>query len=562
MNTKEIPKNKLSIYLIKEEHSYTKNKELVKNCKGVGKINEVDDFYYGHSEYKTPPWLDKFFREAFDNRIISDKDKKKNKSVKHKLFSATASGVFFVDVEGRKFAITFGYGRTFLKKEVYEERFGLKSALNLIEENSFRAIEKKNMVRDPKLSIEQISRNRDIHNFGIDTEQVLILGVTGKSNRDDFPSIIAGKDALSISVEYDIHNIDKLLRKCLKIYKSDKYKKDFDWIDHTNAIKSKETIEELDNKLVKNIKSGDFDALWMSIPDIIEWKNISGFRFNEGSLVDDIDMESYLSYVKDRKNLSLTNIKNHSVYSISTDGNNIVDNWTVYHCLYCEIEEKDKVNILSGGQWHEVERSFTKKILKSFNEIRKDKINLPLPKSKKGEHEDLYNKRAVREANEFSCMDKELVPFGVGGRGIEFGDLLTIDGKIIHVKRGTHSSVLSHLFAQGVISGTLFNEEDNFRKNLSSKLVEVLGDKLGSEYKKIYTDNIPDPREYKIIYAIISDHAKDKLDIPFFSKINIRNAKRKLEGMGYKVYLYHIPIDATVVCKESLKRNKQRKSKK
>ncbi|MCD4705514.1 TIGR04141 family sporadically distributed protein, partial [bacterium] len=51
----------------------------------------------------------------------------------------------------------------------------------------------------------------------------------------------------------------------------------------------------------------------------------------------------------------------------------------------------------------------------------------------------------------------------------------------------------------------------------------------------------PKSSEYEIIYAIISKSEKD-LDIPFFSKINIRNAKRRLETFGYSVSLLKISI--------------------
>ena len=536
MNTKECTTNKLSIYLIKEELSSTKNEELIKNCQGVEDIDEVGEFHYGYSQYRTPHWLKKFFGESFYNY------KEKEKKGGHKLFSATASGVLLVNIEKRKFAITFGYGHNFLNDGVYEERFGLKSALNLIEKNNFKAIEKKNMSMDPKLSIEQVSKNGDIYNFELDTEQDLVLRITGQSNEKKFGNIVTGKDFLSISAKYNINNIKKLLSECLELYKRNKYKKNFGWIDHIKAIKSKEDINKLNNELVKKINSRNFDDLWMSIPDIIEWENISEFRFNKRSFGNDIDLETYLSFVKNRSDLSLASIKNHVVECISADGSVALRKWKVYRCLYCEIKDNDKINILSGGQWYEVERYFTKKILASFDKFRKEKIDLQLPQSKDKEPENVYNKRVGEEINDFCCMDCKLIPTGVTGNSVEFGDLLTTNKEIIHVKKYGASSVLSHLFAQGMVSGILFNEDEIFRANLSAELGKVLGDELAAKYKAIYTDKRPSPDKYKVIYAIISKHVGE-LEIPFFSKIYIRNIKRKLEGMGYDVYLYKIPVD-------------------
>ena len=284
--------NRLSIYLIKEEYTSTKNKELVKNCEGVDNINKIGEFHYGYSRYKPPHWLEKFFGESFDNY------KEKGEDGGQKLFSATASGVLFIDIKGRKFAITFGYGRMFLNDGVYEERFGLKSVLGLIKEDNFRALEKKNMSREPKLSREQVSRNGDIYNFGIDIEQDLLLGITGKSSDESFGNIVTGKDALSISVKYNINNIENLLSECLKLYNSEKYKNGFSWIDHISPIKSKNDINKLDEALVKRINNKNFDALWMSIPDIIQWDNLLEFRFNKKSFGDDIKLEKYLSFLR------------------------------------------------------------------------------------------------------------------------------------------------------------------------------------------------------------------------------------------------------------------------
>ena len=162
-----------------------------------------------------------------------------------------------------------------------------------------------------------------------------------------------------------------------------------------------------------------------------------------------------------------------------------------------------------------------------------------------------------KEIQGYRCMDCKLIPVGAGNHKVEFCDLLTSDKKIIHVKRYGSSSVLSHLFAQGMVSGILFNEDKSFLIKLSAKL----GDELGDEYKEKYTTDYPDPKEYKIIYAVISEH-DDKLEIPFFSKINIRNAKKRLEGMGYEVYLYHIPVDPNDVYVPPPKTKKQKKSKK
>ena len=68
--------------------------------------------------------------------------------------------------------------------------------------------------------------------------------------------------------------------------------------------------------------------------------------------------------------------------------------------------------------------------------------------------------------------------------------------------------------------------DSEFRKKVNQKLPN--SHKLSDPLKQ------PNAKDYEGIFAIISMSAK-KLDLPFFSKVSLRNAKRRLETFGYKV---------------------------
>ena len=98
---------------------------------------------------------------------------------------------------------------------------------------------------------------------------------------------------------------------------------------------------------------------------------------------------------------------------------------------------------------------------------------------------------------------------------------------MIHVKKFGGSSVLSHLFSQGAVSGELFVSDGEFRAKLNTA--------LRRGYK------VPNPRgtrptatQYEIVFAIISGSA-NPLDISFFSKVSLRSTRRRLISYGYKV---------------------------
>ena len=105
-----------------------------------------------------------------------------------------------------------------------------------------------------------------------------------------------------------------------------------------------------------------------------------------------------------------------------------------------------------------------------------------------------------------------------GGRGkIEFCDLYAKNRKIIHVKKYGGSSVLSHLFSQGIVSGELFIADGEFRKKVNEKLPAD---------RKISNPEInPVPSDFEIVFAVISSLSK-KLDIPFSAKLILETQKK------------------------------------
>ena len=137
-----------------------------------------------------------------------------------------------------------------------------------------------------------------------------------------------------------------------------------------------------------------------------------------------------------------------------------------------------------------------------------------------------YNKRvAESDPDQFALMDCKTVSYGGSRGGIEFCDLYTRQGDLIHVKRYGNSSVLSHLFSQGLISGELCQTVPGFRQSVNKELPVDF--------------RLPDPNirptqgQYQIVFAVVSDVPGD-LTLPFFSRLNMKHAVRRLGGYGFK----------------------------
>ena len=140
-----------------------------------------------------------------------------------------------------------------------------------------------------------------------------------------------------------------------------------------------------------------------------------------------------------------------------------------------------------------------------------------------------YNKKvAASDPKFFTLLDAKNISHGGGHSKVEVADLWTSDRHLVYVKKYGGSSVLSHLFAQAAVAGELLFLDDEFRAKANKLLPKA--------------KQLPDGfsrSDYEIVLAIIT-WSKKTLTLPFFSRVNLRAAVRRLTGFGYKVTLLRV----------------------
>lgn len=508
--------NKLSIYLIKE--GITDPKEIICNYHKVIAIQDVGDFYYGNSHSATPDWVNNFFLDK-----LIDVKTLKTSSAKGALLSK-----IHVDGKEKVFVLSFGMGRHMINKDAIEERFGLITALNTIAPRCIRTIEKNNIAALSKLSKEQMSKDSEVSEFGIDIEQDLVRAVTGKTKISGFGGIVSGADSFSLSTKVDISNILEFLAKCYHQYQKKDYQEEFGWIDQIEEIKKPALVEKLDGILLQRLNDRHLSNIWMAVPELLDWSDIKGFKYllRQNDFSDDISLRSFLEDRNTEVWSDISQLKHKFVKSYSASTDNELNQWSIYKCIYGEIVEGNDLYVINNGKWYLINNDFVTKINDYYDAASISDIELP-EYNHKSEGE--YNIEVSKNDDLFLCLDANNISYGGGHSKIEFCDLLTSDHKIIHIKKYAGSSVLSHLFFQGIVSGELFVADPEFRKNLNKELSKQW--KLNKPEKK------PEANKYEIIYGIISHVHSDRPHLPFFSKVSFKNAKRRLEAFGYSVKL-------------------------
>lgn len=515
----------LSIYLVKED--YAKAHDVIDSSGCWPAISipiapEVQGLLFVKQTKPSPPRWAQLFADYLN---LND------------LLTPGFSGTLFVRFGGRCYVLVFGQGGRFLiRDDVCEERFGLICALNSIAPRSFRAVDVQSLDAIQSQTRIQSGEATTSDQFGLDVEQDMLKAIVGAPSNPALGSRMAGSDPLSVSVKMSISDLPHLLGAYRKKFEAELSSADYEWVNNISITKSSTLIAELEAALDKKIATKNFDGIWLSIPEIIEWNTVVGFMYTHGhrEVHSDISITGFLKTVSAGTALSLQLLKERKVTCADEDHRPVFREWPVYKCLYAEIDHDDKKYILNGGKWFGIGTDFEKRTNNDFSKIPHSKLKFPVYN---GGGEGPYNQTIAKKyPSQYALLDDiHKIPHGGGHGQVEVCDLLSMDRELIHVKIYGRSSVLSHLFAQGFVSGQLIQIDSTFREKVRTKLKPPFQGLLKVAKK-------PDQNEFTIIYAIISA-VKGQLHLPFFSRVNLNNTAKVLRGFGFKVELMKIEMD-------------------
>lgn len=523
-------KNRLSIYLVKADK--INESDIIKDYENVHVIENVGKVFYKRSYSKSPMWLDDFYKGTLDKRDFT---------------TSSASAVLMVksnvEKEERIFLITFGRGRFLINFDAVVEDFGIKLALNCTSAESLRKIKKKSIGGNQKISDEQLPFKSNIDEFEVDVNRDLISSITSVSLSENISTgNIVGSNSVTITADVDIMTIKLYLVELYKKYNSSEYKKDFSWIDNIIAVKDKTLIDNLDSAVVNKILDGSSEVI-AAVPEVINWDLINCFEYNNKTHKEDITIDEIKMSM--RKPLShISQLKQKYINAISNVDGSTVYRWSVYECLFAEIMFNGHNYCLNNRNWYCIDDNYTKLINDDYNSTKISDINFTKLKKSKSlsgityEEEKNYNEYFASVNPKYLNMDRKDVIYGGSGSRFEICDLLSNDKKLIHVKKYSGSSVLSHLFNQGLVSADLIRSDPDFLIFANSKINELLDSRTDISDRKVYILNSDD--NLVIVYAIIKSGNEKLPSIPFFSKIALYHVKRRLRACNCQVEIAHI----------------------
>lgn len=373
----------------------------------------------------------------------------------------------------------------------------------------------------------------------------MLRSITGASKDKDAGTRVSGKDAVAITGQAELTEILEKVASWYELSQKEEYKSSFLWVDNIAEERDSTKIVKLDHALEARIRDGDLEKIWLMPPEILDWADIDGFKFRNKNapLCQELEFDIYFAdRYRSQSEVSVKNLKRDKILVQSNETGTSYPRWSAYGCMYAEVKLDGDLYILDEAQWYRVDRDFADEVAGFQSEMGATELSLPPCEAEK---EGDYNERVAKDSNgELKLMDKETVSSGRGRGTVEVCDLYHPAKKVfVHVKKYSSSSTMSHLFAQGYVAAQSLLYHRDFQRRAIEKFPD--GGLPEGDF---------DPNKFEVAYAVIAKTGQDRVQLPFFSLVNLRTAAQTLERIGFKRTLTVIPNYASANGSESVAR--------
>jgi uncharacterized protein (TIGR04141 family) len=452
------------------------------------------------------------------------------------------------------FALTFAYAHVYLDDTKTEADFGLKVAVNAVSDERLRSVERSNIgaaIRD----FAQAAAQRDLRSFGIDDALDLIRKVSGRATDSDFAEMVTGSRPLRFSKKIELSDVPVAAVEAVSLFRSVAYRKSsFRIIDFLSPVLDPSVQSLLDDSLVTAMREHS-DEFEVAIPEIVS-DNIGSFRFEHAGFshfYPDLSLDLYRQSLGPRlAKLTLDDLSRHTVAAYAENDNRPSQAWSVHRSLVGSLVLNGERYALNEGHWYCISKAFKDAADRKFTDLSGPpdkklralkKIVLNEGKGKKQkityQSEESYNAEIAHETG-YLLLDRKLIQIDdVPGPGTEVCDLLDIEGRrFIHIKKSSRqSSILSHFFKQGGIAAQMIRKYEPFR----IKMIETVKQLYGATRAKDLDTALN--KRWTIEFQIADFPRPDGTNnIPFFSKLTLRDEARDIEAMEFKVSVRFIKL--------------------
>lgn len=469
----------------------------------------------------------------------------------------SVAGVLFIHTGTAVLAITFSHGWMLLVDTLFESDFGLRVAINALDSEKLKRMERANL-GDALQAVSQSPFQRDFRSFGIDDALDLVRKLSGAAQDQSGLDTISGSRSLKITGEYSLDDVVAMTGDIIALFNSNEYQSTaFRIIDSVRPVTDGTLREELFDMAVDSIKAGE-DRFELSLPSNSEAEGVS-FKFAGPGLrrsYPDLLLRHYTTALgANLAGISRQTLDDHKIIAQFDDERPSLS-WTIKKSLLGSISKDGERYAINNGQWYRIDNAFKDSVEARFSEVTRD-WDIPRPppiikiydQNGNGslEREEDYNQRIANDLGLILLDQREITIPEVSRSGFEPCDLLDLENRrFIHVKKSSRrSNILSHFFKQGSNSAQQFRKVDATWAQLSQILRNMGRDDEADQIADLAGQQV---QGWTIEYWIAdAPRLNGEFNIPFFSKISLRDEVDDLRAMQFDVALRFIEIPPDLV---------------
>lgn len=465
----------------------------------------------------------------------------------------SVAGVLFIHTGAAVLVITFSHGWMLISENLFESDFGLRVAINALDPEKMKRLERANL-GDALQAVSQSPFQRDFRSFGVDDALDLVKKLSGAAQDHIGLDTISGSRSLKITGEYSLDDVVDMIGEIISFFNSKEYQNTaFRIIDSVRPVTDGILRDDLFDMAIDSIKAGE-DRFELSLPSNSEAEGVS-FKFAGPGLrhsYPDLLLRHYTAALgTSLATISRQTLEDHKIIAqFDDDRPNL--SWTLKKSLLGSISKDGERYAINDGQWYRVDNTFKDSVEARFVDILRDwDIPKPPPIRKIYDHnnrngrlerEEDYNARIAKDLGLILLDQKEITIPEVSRSGFEPCDLLDLHNKrFIHVKKSSRrSNILSHFFKQGSNSAQQFRKVGATWTQLSQILSDMGHDNEAVEVANLAGEQV---QGWTVEYWIAdAPRINGNFNIPFFSKISLRDEVDDLRAMQYDVALRFIEI--------------------
>lgn len=464
----------------------------------------------------------------------------------------SVAAVLIVQVGQHVLAITFAHGWMLLNENSFESDFGLRVAINSLNPEKLKRLERSNL-GDALQGVSQSPFQRDLNSFGVDDALDLVRKLSGAAQDNTGLDTVTGSRSLKITGEYSFDDVAAMANDIVGLYASTDYRDTaFKILDSVLPVTDGPLIGDLFQLAIDSIKASE-DRFELGLPANTESEGVS-FRFAGPGLrraYPDLLLRHYTEALgRDLATISTNTLSQHKIVSeFDDDRPNMV--WPLKKALLGSLARNGERYAINDGQWYRIDDTFRQSVENQFTGVV-TAWDIPKPNpirktyDEKGngriEPEGDYNARIAAELG-LVCLDTKSISIPeVIRSGFEPCDLLDVENKrFIHVKKSSRrSNILSHFFKQGSNSGQQFKKVPATWTQLI-ELVRDQGHLAEAQTLEDMGDAVSEGWSVEF-WIVDAPRADGSYNIPFFSKISLRDEVSELRAMQYGVALRFIEL--------------------